>query len=145
MSATWLDRTLHSTMHHMALCIGNDEYVRELKRLKVPHDEWPVSAIDTAFAETAHVVGSDKKGGKIMAAFVIVQPEKLSDCTLAEVHALLVHEAVHLWHGHCAAIGESHPSEEFEAYSIQQLSLLLMKAYDAKTAKPVRQKKKKVT
>ena len=49
--------------------------------------------------------------------------------TTAQVYALLVHEAVHMWQEARARIGEIAPSQEFEAYAIQALSQRLFEEY----------------
>ena len=41
----------------------------------------------------------------------------------------LVHEAVHVFQRLCDSIGESEPSREFEAYSIERISEELMREY----------------
>jgi hypothetical protein len=47
----------------------------------------------------------------------------------AQVRGVLVHEAVHIWQRCIAVIGEHSPSDEFMAYSIQQISEELFKLY----------------
>jgi len=49
---------------------------------------------------------------------------------------LLVHEAMHVWRDMCEAIDEKHPSSEFEAYAVQNISANLFKAYE-KTRGPL--------
>lgn len=56
-------------------------------------------------------------------------------CTLNQVHALLVHEAMHLWRDVRELIGEDEPSKEFEAYAMQAICQRLFYAYDALTKK----------
>jgi len=46
-----------------------------------------------------------------------------------EVAGLLVHEAVHIWQEYRRNVGETSPSSEFEAYSIQTISQQLMWGY----------------
>lgn len=45
------------------------------------------------------------------------------------VVCLLVHEGMHVWRGIREGIGEDHPSAEFEAYAIQNISLQLIDAF----------------
>lgn len=47
----------------------------------------------------------------------------------AQVYALLVHEAVHIWQRVKELLGEHSPSAEFEAYSIQRISLELIDSW----------------
>ena len=46
-----------------------------------------------------------------------------------KIAALLVHEAVHVFQYHCEYLGETAPSKEFEAYSIQFIAQALMQKY----------------
>lgn len=62
--------------------------------------------------------------------------------SLQQVHALLVHEAVHLWQDARRVLGEKEPSAEFEAYAVQSISQRLMEAYD-EARRAARKAKKK--
>lgn len=44
--------------------------------------------------------------------------------------ALLVHESVHVWQHIARLMGETNPSVEFEAYSIQQIVVDLMHSFN---------------
>ena len=46
-----------------------------------------------------------------------------------QIAAMLVHEAVHVWQTIRRSIGETSPSSEFEAYSIQHIAQELMSRY----------------
>lgn len=56
---------------------------------------------------------------------------QIKDCELPliEVHGLLLHEAVHIWQRIKQLMGESEPSREFEAYSIQSIAQDLFAMY----------------
>lgn len=43
-----------------------------------------------------------------------------------QYNSMLVHEAIHIWQEMCGIIGEKYPSQEFEAYCVQQISQNLM-------------------
>lgn len=60
---------------------------------------------------------------------VLVHVSDLSRCPDVEVYALLAHEAVHVWQFLCEAILEHQPSPEFEAYTIQEITLNLCSEY----------------
>lgn len=49
--------------------------------------------------------------------------------TPIETVALIVHEAVHVWQGYAASLSETEPGAEFEAYSVQAITLELLKQY----------------
>ncbi|MCO8044983.1 hypothetical protein NI467_06380 [Acinetobacter bohemicus] len=55
-------------------------------------------------------------------AYAIVQIGDTSERTSVEIHGLLLHEAVHVWQRIKQRMGESNPSTEFEAYSIQSIA-----------------------
>ena len=50
--------------------------------------------------------------------------------SLVNAYSILVHEAVHVWQAYIDHIGETKPSEEFMAYSIQAISKELMNQYN---------------
>jgi hypothetical protein len=50
--------------------------------------------------------------------------------TIIQVHSLLLHEAVHIWQRIKLRMGESDPSKEFEAYSIQRIAQDLFAMYE---------------
>lgn len=62
--------------------------------------------------------------------YCIVQLGESGERTLLENHALLLHEAVHIWQRVKALMGEKEPSKEFEAYSIQRIALDLFNMYE---------------
>lgn len=63
---------------------------------------------------------------------VMVNPE---GCDINKIHALLLHEAVHIFQHLCKVIGEDCPSSEFEAYQIQFIANSLFNMYDKMVAK----------
>ena len=73
---------------------------------------------------TTHTVDHD---GKTLCIVCIAKPPK--HVTNIQVASLLVHEAVHVWQRNMEDIGETNPSKEFEAYSIQMIAQNLMEAY----------------
>ena len=52
-----------------------------------------------------------------------------------QIHALLTHEAAHLWQRMKENIGEDRPSNEFEAYAIQAIVQNLMVAFKVRWRK----------
>lgn len=53
----------------------------------------------------------------------------VSEDAPTRVAALLVHEAVHVWQEVRRVMGETDPSSEFEAYSVQSISQKLFDAF----------------
>ncbi|MFN3454034.1 MAG: hypothetical protein ACK41T_03675 [Pseudobdellovibrio sp.] len=60
---------------------------------------------------------------------------------IEQIHCLLVHEATHIFQKIKELIGESNPSMEFEAYSIQTISQNLIYEFKNQT-KPKKKKSK---
>ena len=69
----------------------------------------------------------NKETGQL--ACLVTISEKMDGRDPMGVIGLIVHEAVHVFQSLREDIGEDRPSEEFEAYSIQNISLNLIDAY----------------
>lgn len=120
----WADRALVISPYYFGLCLTEKDFHRELRRLKVPRKEWPPFLGSTHANATAHFL--EHSSGKRVA---IVALGSTKGKTIEQVHALLVHEAVHIWQECRADLGERAPSSEFEAYSIQSIAQGLMVAW----------------
>lgn len=129
MKAVWCDRTTTETPFEFCLCVTEEQYHKELKRLKVPKDEWGEFTIRGQRATVRRVVCE----GCTPVAIVCIRPT--TEKTIHQINAVLVHEAVHLWQWMKELIGEDEPSIEFEAYSIQGMAQRLFYAYDELTRK----------
>ena len=125
MRAKWLDRNLVLGSYY-TLCTSPKMFKKELKHLEIPRDRWPVLAGSGNAVTHFFESGKGKK-----CAIIYIHLTDARDPI--EVAALLVHEAVHLWQWNCQTMGESNPSSEFEAYSIQWLSQQLMYEYVRQT------------
>lgn len=68
-------------------------------------------------------------------AYAIVQIGDTSDKDQIQVYGLLLHEAVHVWQIVKRRMGESEPSVEFEAYSIQAIAQDLFEMFEASEVK----------
>ena len=77
---------------------------------------------------------SIKNLGNERITIVSLNPGVERDHSPIQIAALLCHEAVHVVQHHCHAIGEDSPSDEFEAYAIEQIALRLMFAYTRELA-----------
>jgi hypothetical protein len=119
----WLDRRLMDNPFFLGLCKSEDAFLREMRKLGIPKEKWPEWIRNEHSGATAHWFAHPKRG---RIAIVCIRPGRR---LLTETYALLVHEAVHIWQWIKEDIGEDEPSKEFEAYSIQRLSLNLMGAY----------------
>lgn len=63
-------------------------------------------------------------------AYAIVQIGDTSERTSVQIHGLLLHEAIHVWQRIKQRMGETNPSTEFEAYSIQRIAQDLFGMFD---------------
>jgi hypothetical protein len=128
----YCDRSLVTSPYSYGLVLTEKDYLAEVKKLKIPQSDIGNWLGDGAKA-TAHIFNIGGKGVCIVA----LDDDKRIDAT-SKV-CTLVHEAVHIWQYICKYIGEDNPSEEFEAYSIQEITHQLLLCYE----KTKRKKKKK--
>ena len=108
----------------MALCVTEDAFTRECKRLGIVKELIP-SWIGRGANATTHHFSNDKQG-----EFFTVCIRSERQRSKAQTHALLAHEAVHILEGWFEIIGEKHPGEEIRAYGIQNITQSLIEAYD---------------
>lgn len=125
----YIDRTLIWNPAHVALCLDQKAFDREMKRLGV-HDPNPF--LTPGFGGKTHWFESDG----YLTAIVTLDAARAAKLSTEVVYGLLVHEAVHVWQAICRNIGETKPSAEFEAYSVQSISQLLFCAYKRAAKKP---------
>ena len=129
MKPKWLSRNL-VVGPHLVLVTSEVQFRQVLKSLK--------SKIVTRWIGSRAIATTtmfDAPNGKSV-CIVSLNPDKLEDMDPIDVATVLVHEAVHVFQQHCKDMGEEHPSEEFEAYSIQHISQQLMVAYRDNPARP---------
>jgi hypothetical protein len=119
----WLDRSLMQCSYYYGLCTDEAAFKRELRRMKVPADQWPNWISNEQSDATVHYLENDGR----KAAIVCIRVDESR--TGIEVAGLLVHEAVHIWQAHCDDIGEKSPASEQEAYAVQGIAQSLMQAY----------------
>jgi len=107
---------------HYGLCLSDKAFRNELKRLRVPREQWGVFVKDGKSAQV-HFFQNDTE----RTTLVCLQGyEKRSP---VEVYGLLIHEAVHIWQTECEYMHEDTPGDEIEAYAIQSVSQNLIDAY----------------
>jgi len=117
----WLNKTLIEG-DHLAICFTEEEYKKELRRMKVPVSEWNSWQVDGALATTHYLVS--KKGTRATVVCIPIKDEPIN-----QVASLLVHEAVHVVQEYFRHIGETNAGDEIEAYAIQNVSYALLEAY----------------
>lgn len=115
----WLDRGCFPHTPHLALCVGQAEFVAALEDLNaVPH----APAMGSHALATTHYY-ADQDGQ--LACLVCVNDSAFSRDPVG-VCGSLVHEAVHVWQAYADDIGEERPGREQEAYVVQWLSEVLL-------------------
>jgi hypothetical protein len=126
----WISRTIVESPLCIGLCLSEEGFKREMKRLDVPRDNWPPFVPD---GSQASVHCFEKKAGANICAIICMKD--FANKPIDLVRGLLIHEAVHVWQQICETINEDNPSSEFEAYSIQGIAIRLIDAYDEQTKK----------
>lgn len=133
----WLARTLIASPYHWCLCTTEKKFHKALRVLKVPRRKRPSFIKGTADA-TIHFM--EEVGGTGRSAVICLKAKGKGK---PQVHALLVHEATHLWQEIRKHLGEEEPSAEFEAYSLQALSQSLIEEYEIQVPQPARKGKQR--
>jgi hypothetical protein len=116
----WLSDDIGVRLFNWCLCIDKNAYNKALAQLakegKYLTPSWPDSGAKCQF---------------------VMHDGEATDCVVMLVEkedpianaVLLVHEAVHIWQIFCRGIGEQNPSDEFMAYTIQNITHRLYHAY----------------
>lgn len=120
MTSVWLDRSLFRSPLYYALCTSQRLYDKELKRMKLGSQ--PGILNDHSGATTNFMQNVDGKQCAIVCLFN-------HSYDYEQIASLLAHEAVHIFQRIRENIGESSPSAEFEAYSIQAITQNLLYEY----------------
>lgn len=107
--------------YHYCLCLNERVYAAECRRLKVAS---PPPFVAAGRDATVHFM---VQGPKELAMVCIRVTRGISR---NQVHALLLHEAVHIWQAIEDKIGEDRPGKEIEAYHIQRVAQDLIGWYD---------------
>lgn len=112
------------------LCLSEDEFLAAAEHcaLKSP-GEWMDEKRQVACVHTWELNGS-------LVCVVCLSPPE--DFDAIDIAAAITHESVHIFQRLCDSIGESNPSREFEAYSIEHIAERLMREYMRQTRKKKR-------
>jgi hypothetical protein len=123
----WLDRdTVRGP--YMVLCLSERAYLAAARHCKVPDpDPWMDEKRNVAVLHTWESEGK-------LTCVVCLHPDA-RDADPVDVACSLVHESVHVFQRLCDSIGESSPSREFEAYSIERIADRLMREFVRQTTK----------
>lgn len=120
----WCDRTLVISPVYYGLSMSERDFVRRLKHLGVPREDWPPFTGADAHAATHFF----EKSNQVVA--VVTLGSLWKKRTRAQAVALLAHEAVHVWQEIRKQLGEIAPSSEFEAYAVQNIVQSLVEAFE---------------
>lgn len=138
----FMNRALLYSPIEYGLCLTEEDFVKTLKKLGMPHVNQPEFCSKRAGATTHFFEGIDGSPDIV----IVTMPEK-EGYTVPEVHSLLAHEAVHVWQHIKIQLGEKcsiDQGAEVEAYAIQNISYNLMIEYeDAQYRKAEKLKKAK--
>lgn len=124
----WCDRYPLAFPFDYCLVTTEDAYYEECRRIGISRPAQGQPWVDeNANATTSYFSAEQAAKSKRPAVIVWVGPRVKK--TSIQTAALLVHEAVHIFQHFCEYIGETAPSKEFEAYSIQWIAQELMEQY----------------
>lgn len=126
MKPKWLERYTVVTPH-LILCLSEKEYLAVCKYLKVVD---PRPWIGKHANATNHTFENEEKLTCVVCISDIAQQG--SGIGIA---SLIVHEATHIKQELMQGIGETQPSQEFEAYTMQSICGVLFKEYARRTSK----------
>jgi hypothetical protein len=118
----WINRWIVLSPYCIGLCVSEELFKKELKRLKLPIKDWPEFVPKHKDARV-HLF----QNGSYLCAILCIKKNK--KVTKSEIIGLIVHEAVHIWQEIKLSINESNPSIEFEAEAMQNISQRLIEAY----------------
>jgi hypothetical protein len=118
----WLDRSL-ITGPYLCLALDEASFHKAFNHLKRPKANRPRWILNEYSHATVHTL--ENADGNLAAVVCL----NIGDHTGIQIACLLVHEAVHIWQEFAKRIGESAPSEEFEAYAVQAIAQRLMVSY----------------
>ena len=120
----WIGRCLFTSPICISLCLSEEAFKKELKRLKVPVEDWPEWICAGSHATTHFFEKFDS-----FDSCCIVCVKHRKGRVIAQIVGLLTHEAMHVWRDIKRDIGEKEPSSEFEAYAMQNIVQQLFYSY----------------
>lgn len=126
--AEWVDRTMIRSHHKIGICTSEEDFWFEMERLGIPKKDWGEWLSGDADAVMHKFEGTNKDAQEKI-AIICIEPN------LKTAVSFLIHEAVHIYQEEMELIQEHNPSDEFMAYSIQEIATNLINGYLAKPKK----------
>ncbi len=123
----WIDRWMILSPYCIGLCLSEELFKKELKRLKLPVKDWP-EFVPQGKDARVHLF----KNGRYLYCILCMKEHKKA--TKSEIIGLIVHESVHIWQEIKLINNEHNPSQEFEAEAVQNITQRLIEAYYGKSA-----------
>ena len=118
-----MDKLIDSPIEYF-LCSTEKIFKKMLRKIGLPKKQWPDFILNAQSNATTHFFSN---GGETI-AIVCIRTDRNKD--IKQTHALLCHEAVHIWQEIKEDIGEKNPGWELEAYAIQGISQELFYEYE---------------
>jgi len=110
---------------NFGFCTNEAAFDKEMKRLGIKGN----SFVSNGYGATTHSLHNPKTGEDVI--LICMRKDEIKSHNFVEVVGLIVHECVHAWQYVQASMNESHPSSEFEAYTMQALvQFCVGKAFD---------------
>lgn len=116
----WMTKDIGTPLFSWCLCVNEAQY-RMARRQLAKEGKF----ISWAFPEKGALCQFIATDGEITECVVCLK--EVDDPIINA--ARLVHEAVHIWRKYAESLDEKNPSEEFMAYTIQNISQILFYAY----------------
>lgn len=123
-----VDAPIIGLAYIVTLCVTPAQFYAYLRKIKMPVGEQP-EYLDSDVDACVHFLKSPNKKRHA----VVCVSDQAGEPQIKTI-ALLVHEAVHIWQWQCEFMGEDAPGREFEAYSIQAITKLLLEEYERAVA-----------
>lgn len=125
MKAKWCSRSIITSPIYFTICTSEKIMQAELKRLKIK-DSFP--HVSPGADATTQFFRNDNENEIAIVCFYDYRNHSTE-----RNHALIVHEAVHIWQKIRDDMGEDKPSAEFEAYSVQMIAQELFLEFKRQT------------
>ena len=119
----WLNRGL-VLGPHLAVCLNEKEFIAACKHCKVTIDKTGPWLDCKKNVAQVHTFESQEKLTCVVCVNLDAYKDDPDD---SELWAVMAHEATHVFQRFCDHIGETKPSREFHAYSIQSITLELIR------------------